>query len=202
MSLLRRTLSAYSTYPYSFFGRLNAADSNRKFIQIQRQRLPTDTRHSNGHLEAVAFSVILMAHIEKQLLNASPYKALVWERFIDDIFPVWTISETDFINFANSFHATIKFTHEMSSKHIVFLDTEVCKGSRFIQQFGSMPVLEEAKTTVYVTNHNMITMAMAIFKTYKMADKGEERVLTEILVYSCFIEPFICLLLTMNWEVP
>ena len=71
-----------------------------------------------------------------------------------------------------------------------------------LQQFRSMPVLEEAKTMVYVTNHNMITMAMAIFKTYKMADKGEERVLTEILVYSCFIEPFICLLLTMNWEVP
>ena len=30
---------------------------------------------------------------------------------------------------------------------------------------------------VYVTNHNMITMAIVIFKTYKMADKGEERVL-------------------------
>ena len=42
-------------------------------------------------------------------------------------------------------------------------------------QFGSMPVLEEAKTMVYVTNHNMITMAMVIFKTYKMADKGEEK---------------------------
>ena len=65
-----------------------------------------------------------------------------------------------------------------------------------------MPVLEGAKTIVYFTNHSMITMAMAIFKTYKMADKEEERVLTEILVYSCFIESFICLLLTMNWEVP
>ena len=38
-----------------------------------------------------------------------------------------------------------------------------------------MPVLEEVKTMVYVTNRNMITMAMAIFKTYKMADKGEEK---------------------------
>ena len=47
-------------------------------------------------------------------------------------------------------------------------------------QFGSMPVLEEAKTMVYVTNQNMITMAMVIFKTYKMAEKREERVLTEI----------------------
>ena len=41
----------------------------------------------------------------------------------------------------------------------------------FSMQFGSMPVLEEAKTMVYVANHNMITMAM----TYKMADKGEEK---------------------------
>ena len=45
-----------------------------------------------------------------------------------------------------------------------------------------MQVLEEAKTMVYVTNHNMITMAMVIFKTYKMADKEDERVLTKILV--------------------
>ena len=59
------------------------------------------------------------------------------------------------------------------------------------KQSGSMPVLEEAKTMVYVTDHNMITIAMVIFETFKMADKGEERVLTKILVYSRFIEFFI-----------
>ena len=37
---------------------------------------------------------------------------------------------TDFVNFANSFHPTIKFTCEMSSNHMVFLDTEVYKGPR------------------------------------------------------------------------
>ena len=60
----------------------------------------------------------------------------LWKSFIVDIFSVWTILETEinnFIAFANSFHATIKFTHEMSSKQIVFLDTEVFKGPRFIQ---------------------------------------------------------------------
>ena len=35
-----------------------------------------------------------------------------------------------FVNFANSFHPTIKFTCEMSSEHAVFLDTEVFKGPR------------------------------------------------------------------------
>jgi len=35
-----------------------------------------------------------------------------------------------FVNFANSFHSTIKFTCEMSSERAVFLDTEVFKGPR------------------------------------------------------------------------
>jgi len=37
---------------------------------------------------AVAFSVIFMAHEEKQLLLSSPHKPIIWKRFIDDIFSV------------------------------------------------------------------------------------------------------------------
>ena len=87
-----------------------------------------------GTKMAVAFAVIFMAHIERQLLAASPFKPTLWKRFIDDIFSVWTISEqeiNDFVSFANNFHPTIKFTCEMSSERIVFLDTEVFKGPRF-----------------------------------------------------------------------
>ena len=36
-----------------------------------------------------------------------------------------------------------------------------------------MPVLGEAKTMVYVTNHNMMIMAMVILKIYK--NGGQER---------------------------
>ena len=56
----------------------------------------------------------------------------------------------------------------------IFFPVKIGIKQETLKQFGSMPVLEEAKTMVYVTNHNMITMAMVIFKTYKMADKGEE----------------------------
>ena len=80
---------------------------------------------------AVALAVIFMAHIEKQLLAISPHK----KRFIDDIFSVWTFPEAEinnFIEFANLFHTKIKFTHEISSEKIVFLDTELFKGPRFI----------------------------------------------------------------------
>ena len=88
-----------------------------------------------GTKMAVAFAVTFMAHFEKQLLATSPHKPLIWKRFIDDIFSVWTLPEAEinnFVEFANSFHTTIKFTHEMSSEKIVFLDTEVFKGPRFI----------------------------------------------------------------------
>ena len=86
-----------------------------------------------GTKMAVAFSVIFMADLENRLLMASPFKPLVWKRFIDDIFSLWNIPTnevSEFVNFANSFHHSIKFTCEMSSERAVFLDTEVFKGPR------------------------------------------------------------------------
>ena len=83
---------------------------------------------------AVAFAVIFWAHVEKELFATSPYKPLLWKRFIDDIFSVCTISEQEINNlvaFVNNFDPTIKFTCEMSSDRIVFLDTEVFRGPRF-----------------------------------------------------------------------
>ena len=84
---------------------------------------------------AVTFSVIFMAHVEleKQLLLSSLHKSIIWKRFIDDIFSVWTSSKQEidgFIDFANRFHATIKFTCEMSSERAVLLEIEVSKGPR------------------------------------------------------------------------
>ena len=68
------------------------------------------------------------------LQPSSPHKPIIWKRFIDDIFSAWTSSKqeiSNFVDFANRFHATIKFTCEMSSERAVFLDTEIFKGPRF-----------------------------------------------------------------------
>ena len=56
--------------PTQFLGDLMLLILTKKFIQIQRQTLPTDTWHSNWHLlqMAVALAVIFMAHIEKQTI--------------------------------------------------------------------------------------------------------------------------------------
>ena len=98
--------------------------------------IQADMVRIRGRHPILPVAVIFMAHIEKQLLAFSPHKPIIWKRFIDDIFSVWTINENeinDFVLFANSFHSTIKFTCEMSSERIVFLDTEVFKGPRFAE---------------------------------------------------------------------
>ena len=86
-----------------------------------------------GTKRAVVLSVIFMAHAEKQLLLSIPHKPIIWKRFID-IFSVRTSSKqeiSNFVDFRNRFHPTIKFTCEMSSELAVFLDTELFKGPRF-----------------------------------------------------------------------
>ena len=60
-----------------------------------------------GTKMAVDFAVTFMAHIEKQLLATSPHKPLIWKRFIDDIFSVWTLPKAEinnFVEFTNTFH--------------------------------------------------------------------------------------------------
>ena len=72
---------------------------------------------------AIASANIFMANIEKEILRQSTYKPLVWKRSKrfddDDVYSLWNITKDevdDFIEQANNFHPTIKFTAEISEK--------------------------------------------------------------------------------------
>ena len=86
-----------------------------------------------GTKMAVSFANIFMAKIETTLIQHSETKPKEWRRYIDDIFSLWDSLEKDvdqFIEQANKFHPTIKFTAEISENEITFLDTVVFKGER------------------------------------------------------------------------
>ena len=90
-----------------------------------------------GTKMAVSFANIFMAEIESELLGQSRIKPLSWKRFIDDIFSLWDTNKQEielFIEQANNFHPTIKFTADISDKEITFLDTVVHKGERFSKE--------------------------------------------------------------------
>ena len=90
-----------------------------------------------GTKTAVSFANIFMAEIETNLILQNNTKPRVWKRYIDDVFSLWDCNRNEverFIEEANTFHPTIKFTAEISENEITFLDTVVFKGERFIKE--------------------------------------------------------------------
>ena len=83
---------------------------------------------------AQCFANLFMASIEQTCIDNSPLTPLFYVRFIDDIFMIWTHGSEELEQFtirANSTHSSIKFTTEISSTSLPFLDvlvsvTETC----------------------------------------------------------------------------
>ena len=83
---------------------------------------------------AVSFANIFMAAVETEIINRSHFRPPTWKRYIDDLFSLRNINKEEinsFIDLANSYYPTIKFTGEISDTEITFQDTCVYKGERF-----------------------------------------------------------------------
>jgi len=81
-----------------------------------------------GTCVAPAVANLFMGDLEASLLNSTAFKPLEgsWKRYIDDIHMLWTSgldALEEFKIFLNQFHDTIKFTFEVSSSQVPFLDT-------------------------------------------------------------------------------
>ena len=81
-----------------------------------------------GTCMAPSYANILMGKLEKELLASYHLQPLIWYRYINDIFVLWTHGETQlqlFLDHINNYHHTIKFTADWSSDAVSFLDTRV-----------------------------------------------------------------------------
>ena len=73
---------------------------------------------------APTYACIFMDKIESDVLKTQEAKPLVWYRYIDDVFFIWTHGEQNlnsFLEELNNYHLNIKFTHESSKENIAFL---------------------------------------------------------------------------------
>ena len=80
-----------------------------------------------GTKMAPNYAILFMARLEEAFLSEVEPSPLVWLRYIDDIFLVWTHGQQaldDFLHKLNSHHDTIKFTSECGLS-IPFLDVKV-----------------------------------------------------------------------------
>ena len=69
-----------------------------------------------------------MDEVEQKFLKAQSKKTLIWLRYIDDIFFIWTHGEQElerFLKNLSNFTPNLSFTHETSKNSIPFLDLKV-----------------------------------------------------------------------------
>ena len=84
-----------------------------------------------GTRMAPSYANLFMGYLESELLSSSPEKPLVWYRYIDDVFFIWTHGRekyNEFLNFCNNNRFGMVFeTNEdsVSSTSVPFLDVRV-----------------------------------------------------------------------------
>ena len=81
-----------------------------------------------GTALAPNYTNLFMDRFETNALKNWPIKPLLWLRFIDDIFMIWTHGQNElnkFIEYLKGIHPKIKFTSETSESSVNFLDTTV-----------------------------------------------------------------------------
>ena len=81
-----------------------------------------------GTRVAPTLANLFMGHFEEKHVYTYKSQPLLWVRFIDGIFMIWTHRRQeleDFTTHLNTVHQTIKFTSTVSEKEISFLDTKI-----------------------------------------------------------------------------
>ena len=98
----------------------NFTFNGKNYLQLQGTAMGTKM--------APSYACLFMGALEQDILAKSPDKPLLWVRFIDDIFGIWTHSLekwNKFYEHLNSSHSSIKFVGEISDTCLPFLDVMV-----------------------------------------------------------------------------
>ena len=96
---------------------------------------------------------------------------MLWKRFIDDVFIIWTGSTSEFTTYMtkiNQIHRTIKFTYELNERELTFLDVILYKCDRFNHDH-ILDIRTHIKSTnkqlyVHATSYHPPTTVSAISK--------------------------------------
>ena len=109
-----------------FFSRNIFTFSNGKTLEYYLQTNGV----SMGSKCAPAVACLYMADFEERCVYPYATQPLLWKRYIDDIFIIWTHGDTTldaFVSYLNNCHPSIKFTVTKSTLQVDFLDLIVKK---------------------------------------------------------------------------
>ena len=96
--------------------------------QVKHQILST----AIGTKFAPTCACIFMDETETKFLQTQEFQPLVWFRYIDNVFFIWTDGPDKLVSFMtefNNYHPNIKFTYETKKENITFLDLNISLSS-------------------------------------------------------------------------
>ena len=97
--------------------RSNSVNLNNNTFTFNGQHYRQINGTAMGTKMAPSYANFFMGKFELEASAAAPHSPLIWSRYIDDIFLLWTHGEdklNDFITYLNNLHPTIKFTSSFS----------------------------------------------------------------------------------------
>ena len=105
---------------------------------------------------APALATIYIGDLKEAFLDASTKQPILWVRYIDDVFTIWTHTLQDFKDFLaglNNIHPKIHFTVNISTQTCEFLDLMIYKPPDFLRT-GKL------STTIHYKSTNTFSFTM------------------------------------------
>ena len=107
-----------------------------------------------------------MDQIETNFLRTQSHQPMVWFRYIDDIFFIWTHGEEkleEFMADFNAFNPNIQFTYESSKKSIAFLDLDVALNNGRLESTVHVKPTDRHQYLHYSSSHPEHTKRSIVF---------------------------------------
>ena len=113
---------------------------------------------------APPYACIFMGQVETEFLETQKHKPLVWFRYIDDVFFIWTHGKEKlslFLEDLNKFHPNIK--HETNKESIHFLDLNVRLSDGNISTDLYVKPTDRHRFLYYTSSHTDHTKRSIVF---------------------------------------
>ena len=108
------------------------------------------------------YACIFMDEVETSFIETQEMKPLVWFRYIDDVFFIWTHGQEKFDSFLeelNRCNSSVKFTYESNKTSIPFLDLKVTLSNGYLSTVCISSL--QIDTNFYITHHLILIILNA-----------------------------------------
>ena len=133
---------------------------------------------------APPYACLFMDKFETSFLETQQLQPLVWFRYIDDIFFIWTHGEEElkiFLKSLNEFDPSIKFTYESNKESIAFLDIKVSlrNGKVFTDVYVKPTVINIYIICLLI--HTTLKSQLSLARLYELVGYAVQRRILKII---------------------